>query len=573
MDNILHSIEIDVRWGLFPTPPNTYIASKLEIYNFTTGNWKLLDQIVKRYGGFDGKNTVKYGNPYIIKHSDDFDASQYLNDSNDDGYWDEIKIRFRYTTNDGLCDVKTTIYYISAKIRFYGAQNRNATLMFPIVENAASTLTCPDIDYDDIGIAVDDKFKIGEWTQQIIYDVCGRAGLDYYIFGMVENDTITLTPNTDITTDWSLLGAGADYYAAIDEGIAGGDGNYVGASAAAGDHLDTCVFGFYWDDYGIIPQTIDNVNVAVRAWDVNTAGDMWIDLSLDGGSNWEGQQAFAIDGGYATYDHDYTVSDGSLDDCWDIEVKIIADVAIPKPNELIYVDAIECTVTADTTPFKKFLATDFTGSYCIDALNAVCRIENAYWCEDHANEQILISKLDDFIDSGVDLDSSDYDYDWKFDDICNAINNIEVHARAGGIKIKGSCVGDETSMIDKAIIDETLGSYDAANAVADGEIAKYGSKNPNIVLTLNGTNTSLLPMYKVHITFARPTIAQAFYPIRKIQRKRRGQTGIETKIWCGLGKASEPEDIISDLLLRLDLEGSKANRASLTREEGVIRYK
>ncbi|MFX1371332.1 MAG: nitrous oxide reductase family maturation protein NosD [Promethearchaeota archaeon] len=192
---------------------------------------------------------------------------------------------------------------------------------------------------------------------------------------------------------------------------------------------------------------------------------------------------------------------------------------------------------------SKYIARHFKGLYCISALTSVCQVEGAIWCEDHATRRIKIVKPDDFVDSGVDLTVSDADWDWDLEDACNQVKRVEVWGNAAYNIFSPAEDFTVSGNITKIIIDNTIMTKSDAQEVANTQLDYYKDKRPSMRLSLNGTRTAIQLGTTVDITFARPTIAKATYPIRMIERKPRGIDGIQTIIHAGLGETEWDEKL------------------------------
>ena len=192
---------------------------------------------------------------------------------------------------------------------------------------------------------------------------------------------------------------------------------------------------------------------------------------------------------------------------------------------------------------SKYIARNFKGLQCLDALNSVCQLEGLEWLEDYANNRITTIKKADFSDSGVDLTEADYEWDWQYQDKCNQIREFHVWGSAA-YNIHAIAVDENVSgYASRQIIDDSILTMSDAQEVADTQLALMKTKRPSIRLTLNGTNPNLDLGKTVDITFVRPTIVKAAYPIRMIERGDRGIGGIKTTIYAGLGETDDIEFI------------------------------
>lgn len=196
---------------------------------------------------------------------------------------------------------------------------------------------------------------------------------------------------------------------------------------------------------------------------------------------------------------------------------------------------------------SKYISRHYKGTSCMEALNSVCALEGLFWFEDYENNIVVISKEDDFEDSGVDLTQSDYDVDWRYEDHCNNYFKIKVFGNAS-YNIQAAAP-DLTvdSLMTKQIIDESIMTIPDAQEVADTQLAIWKTKRPSIYLKLHGTNAALMAGKTVGITMARPTVAAADYVIRRLERYREGEH-IKTKIYAGLGSTPEEERLANNIL-------------------------
>ena len=208
----------------------------------------------------------------------------------------------------------------------------------------------------------------------------------------------------------------------------------------------------------------------------------------------------------------------------------------------------ECGIVYDLdTTLTKYIARHYKGISCYDILKSICLLEGLHWWEDYTNDQIKIAKETDFIDSTVDLTSADYDHDWEYEDDCNHYRKIEVYGQAALNIYAFKENLSSTSLIIKTIIDETISTTGDAQEVADTQYAELSTKRPSIKLTLNGIQSNLTVGKTVTITLERPTVAEADYPIRRIDRARRGIDGIKTVIYAGLGESPTIESLANTL--------------------------
>lgn len=189
-----------------------------------------------------------------------------------------------------------------------------------------------------------------------------------------------------------------------------------------------------------------------------------------------------------------------------------------------------------------YIAQDYRGTYCKEILKKIVLLEGLHWWEDHANNRGVVSAEVDFVDSTESLNQTDYDQDWEFEDDNNYYSAVEVYGKAS-LKIFYRA---EDLTIDsprtKVIIEETITTLPEAKEVADAQLLEFQSKRPSIKITLIGTFENLGVGKTVKLTMVRPTIAEADYPIRMIERSKHGDE-IKTIIYCGLGNSTDQEKI------------------------------
>ena len=195
---------------------------------------------------------------------------------------------------------------------------------------------------------------------------------------------------------------------------------------------------------------------------------------------------------------------------------------------------------------SKYMARDFRGNKCVDALKAVKLLEGMFWKEDHTNKKIIISKEADFVDSGVDLTEADYEPGWEYEDDCNHFRQIDVYGNSSLNVCANATDTTSTSLMTKTIIDDTIMTNADAQEVADTQLAIWKDKNPSIFATLHGTNEDLEVMKLADITLARPTVAKTAYVIRRLNRVRVGEH-VKTRIYCGLGSTPEDEKLANTI--------------------------
>ena len=178
----------------------------------------------------------------------------------------------------------------------------------------------------------------------------------------------------------------------------------------------------------------------------------------------------------------------------------------------------------------------------MEALKAVCKLEDYHWYEDYINNKIVMLKLTDFVDSTVDLTQADYEDTWEYTDECNQIKSFFVFGKSED-EIFAKAVDESVAgYASKQFIDESITNVADAQAIADARLAKLKIKRPSIKLPLHVDNVLLQLGITVGVTLARPTVAEVDYPIRMIERKKVG-TIIKTIIYCGMGESPWYEEL------------------------------
>ena len=219
----------------------------------------------------------------------------------------------------------------------------------------------------------------------------------------------------------------------------------------------------------------------------------------------------------------------------------------------------------EPTHFTKYLARKYKGKHCIEPLKAVMVLEGAEWLEDHINNQILIIKKADFVDSGISLTQADYEHEWEYEDQCNQVKYIYVWGRTSINEVTQTTVNIFAKAISetaeghnsKQIIDDNIMTLPEAQAIADAQRDLLESKRPSIRVPIDGVNIALQLGTYVNLTMARPTVVATDYNMRMIHRFKRGKTGIKTVIYCGMGETDWDEKLIKQIQ-KLDLETHKA---------------
>jgi len=215
--------------------------------------------------------------------------------------------------------------------------------------------------------------------------------------------------------------------------------------------------------------------------------------------------------------------------------------------------------------FTKYMARKFKGKHCIEPLKAVCALEGADWMEDYINNKIIIIKQADYIDSTVSLTQADYEHEWEIEDQCNQVKYVYVWGKTSINEISQATTNifakavstTATGHNSKQIIDDNIMTQPEAQDIANTQLALLETKRPSIRIPLDGVNILLQLGTYVNLTMARPEVLAADYNIRMIQRYKRGKTGIQTVVYCGMGETDWDEKLIKEIQ-KLQLETHKA---------------
>ena len=203
-------------------------------------------------------------------------------------------------------------------------------------------------------------------------------------------------------------------------------------------------------------------------------------------------------------------------------------------------------------PVKAHTVYKFIGDNNMLILRRTCALEGAYWCEDHINEQIVISKIADFVDSELSFTQTNFGHTWEIEDECNHVKGVKVYGADENIIGSAIDLDNNTSKVIKQIPDPTINNTSEAQELADTQLAILKDKRPSIKIVIGAALYTLEPMQTINLTFARPTIAAADYVVRRINVEHLGYDAsgneiMRTTIYCGLGSTPELEKL-DDLL-------------------------
>ena len=225
--------------------------------------------------------------------------------------------------------------------------------------------------------------------------------------------------------------------------------------------------------------------------------------------------------------------DGDLVQIGESAINILSD-AVSDANMAVIIDV------GDT----KYIPRDFTkGFHCISVVNEIKKVFNAKWYENHLLDRIGIKTTDNFVDSTVDVDETDFQDDWQYEDKSNAVRGVEVFGRSStniSAEIENTTSGEFVTEWKTFVFDSITSSSDAQE-MAESIFAELVSAQPSIKIRLKGTNPLLLLGTTIDITLARPSVAKTAYPIRMIERFQDAHSQMWTTIWAGLGRTEDDE--------------------------------
>ena len=452
------------------------------------------------------------------------------------------KIGAQYTSLKGLRFVTNgllaTDAYIDVHIDFinvivgYTTAFDVGPVMETITENTATALTCKDVSaWDEMGVVENDGLKIGQNSRVVIQDIGSQSGLHISRVDNYGNSGATSNtyPNADTTTiEWTTTGG--NHYGELDDA---NDATYVDTAVDAEEDI------YDFRDINLRGGYVSSLKIYYRQkCDVIDREVLGISYSIDGGTSWSSVLNTDLTVAWVTINK--TWSGLEIYDMSDFQVKLLYTQIFA--GSAAYVSELYVVFTINGSSFDKYIARKFRGSYCMEPLRAICKIEGSHWYEDYINNQIVVVKPADFVDSTVDLTEANYAQNWEYEDDCNQIRSFfvfgksedEIFAKAEDISVEG--------YLSKQLIDETITNVADAQEVADAQLALLKTKQPSIKITLDGINADLQLGTTVGLTMARPTVAEVDYPIRMIERSRFGG-GIKTIIYCGLGKSTPQEQL------------------------------
>jgi len=204
------------------------------------------------------------------------------------------------------------------------------------------------------------------------------------------------------------------------------------------------------------------------------------------------------------------------------------------------------TTILQLTASTKYMAQHFKGNYGIQILKKVCLLEGWHYWEDYTDGvfgTVYVGHLDDLEDSGVDITQADYDHDWLYEGDPNYYSKVTVYGSAA-YRIQQSATSESVeSPKTKVFYEETITTNKEALDIAVIQLAEWSVKHPSIKIPLKGVNAAIKVGTEITLTMVRPTVAEANYPIRMIERERLGHGGIKTTVYAGMGHSSIEEEL------------------------------
>ena len=284
---------------------------------------------------------------------------------------------------------------------------------------------------------------------------------------------------------------------------------------------------------------VSKVVVWILGQQQNELDDFFVDLNLGG---WQGAETVRCNyAGYVWTSVTFDGLNGSQLDLDGLQVKYTAPAANVDFDDVM-IGATYCVIYYYQYGFTKYMAREFKGAYCMEALKAVCKLEGVHWYEDYINNKIVLINISNFVDSTVDLTQADYEDTWEYTDECNQVKSFLVFGKAEDEIFAKAIDESVPGYISKQLIDESITNIADAQEIADTRLAALKTKRPSIKLPLHVDNVLLQLGTTVGVTLARPTVAEADYPIRMIERKKVGII-IKTIIYCGLGESPWNEEL------------------------------
>ena len=274
-------------------------------------------------------------------------------------------------------------------------------------------------------------------------------------------------------------------------------------------------------DYIKVVITYNAHNISPISETITNNGASFIQVA---GVNWE--EMGVTDGGAA---------DGDIFNIGENCKQIVDDISVA-----CHVNILQLTAST------KYMAQHFKGNYGIQILKKVNLLEGWHFWEDFTDGpfgSVLVGHLDDLVDSGVDLTQADpiYGRDWKYEDDPNYYGKVIVYGSAA-YRIEQSVTSESViSPKTKTFYEETITTNAEALAIAIKQLEEWSVKHPSIKLSLKGVHADIKIGTEITLTMVRPTVAEANYPVRMIERERLGHGDIKTTIYAGMGHSEIEE--------------------------------
>ena len=559
----LSEIRIDLKWflsiiGSIGQSVDGYYSLQI----MKNGLWQTLAGYTIRYTAstIENKNyTAEYGigdselGDFIIKETP-VELAKYFNKDGGNNY-DELQgLRFKMIGKQGvnfesfmkLDYLKITVYYDSYDI---------SPVQHKITNNAASTIDCFGVNWDEEGVAIADTFAIGEHTLKILQDLALEMGLDIYIgTAAVTEDVVKddLLPAGDgATTDWTPSVGGA-HYLKLDEGFGGvadGEAVYVVDGDENKEEWITIEpFSMGASGQGILTALHLNTDIFTAGTPANAP---LADISFDGGTTWEGEKALSMFAGERSVE--WTGLSATQTQFNVLIVKFIAP-AVMDADDVIQLQRFTVDIIYDKVDsiLTRYMARDFWGQYGLSVLNSVCELEGVFWYEDNVNNRLVITHLDYLIAGGDSFTQADYGHEFEYQDDCNQFKHVEVYGdQALGIYWKETDpAAANISVQVKQIVDNSIRTFADAEVIAENQLAIYKDKRPSIRFTVDGTHPNSIVGVTLNLTMVRPTVAATNYIIRKKDQVRISSTLLKTTFYVGLGH-TPPVEALADTIRKL----------------------
>ena len=308
---------------------------------------------------------------------------------------------------------------------------------------------------------------------------------------------------------------------------------YLTLDGANWDEMLGVRFKFYGDfrpgdgtqtlyiDYIKVIITYNANNISPILETITNNGASYIRVA---GVNWE--EKGITDGG---------ADDGDIFNIGENCKQIVDDISV----------ACHCNMLQLTTS-TKYMAQHFKGNYGIQILRKVCLLEGWHYWEDYTDGvfgTIYVGHLDDLPDSGIDITQADYDHEWLYEGDPDYYSKVTVYGSAA-YRIQQSATSETViSPKTKVFYEETVTTNAEALDVATKQLAEWSVKHPSIKLTLKGVNAAIKVGTEITLTMVRPTVAEANYPVRMVERERLGHADIKTTIYAGMGHSGIDEKL------------------------------